>query len=54
MSEFLFFIIGTTLGGLMGVVMMCCLQINRLSKGKEDVDAKKECADIVPSDGGRS
>lgn len=54
MSEFLFFIIGAALGGLMGVVMMCCLQINRLSKRKEYADAKKECADIVPADGGRS
>ena len=32
MSEFLFFIIGTMLGGLFGVVCMCCLQINRLSE----------------------
>lgn len=32
MSEILFFIIGTILGGLIGVVLMCCLQINRLSK----------------------
>ena len=34
MSEFLFFTIGTMLGGLVGVVLMCCLQINRaLQKG---------------------
>ena len=32
MSELLFFIIGTILGGLIGVVLMCCLQINRLFK----------------------
>lgn len=32
MSELLFFLIGTILGGLIGVVLMCCLQINRLSK----------------------
>jgi hypothetical protein len=32
MSKILFFIIGTILGGLIGVVLMCCLQINRLSK----------------------
>lgn len=32
MSELLFFIIGTLLGGLIGVVLMCCLQINRLSQ----------------------
>ena len=32
MSEILFFLIGTMLGGLIGVVLMCCLQINRLSQ----------------------
>ena len=45
MSEFLFFIIGTMLGGLFGVVCMCCLQINRLSERKEEDNAKKKCAD---------
>jgi hypothetical protein len=34
MSEFLFFIIGTMLGGLFGVACMCCLQISRLSERK--------------------
>lgn len=41
MSEFLFFIIGTMLGGLFGVVCMCCLQINRLSERKEEDNAKR-------------
>ena len=50
MSEFLFFIIGTMLGGLFGVVCMCCLQINRLSERKEVANAKKKCADTFPSD----
>lgn len=50
MSEFLFFIIGTMLGGLFGVVCMCCLQINRLSERKEEDNAKKKCADTFPSD----
>lgn len=54
MSEFLFFIIGTTLGGLGGVVLMCCLQISRLSERKEEEDAKKKRADTFPSDRGRS
>ena len=53
MSEFLFFIIGTMLGSLFGVVCMCCLQINRLSEKMleflED-NAKKKCADTFPSD----
>ena len=34
MSEFLYFILGTTLGGMVGVACMCVLQINRLSEGK--------------------
>lgn len=50
MSEFLFFLIGTMLGSVIGVVFMCLLQINRLSEGKEDADAKKKCADIFPSE----
>ncbi|WP_349162899.1 DUF3789 domain-containing protein [Lachnospira hominis (ex Hitch et al. 2024)] len=29
------------LGGLFGVVCMCCLQINRLSERKEEDNAKK-------------
>ena len=32
MTEFIFFIVGLLLGGCIGVVFMCCLQINRLSK----------------------
>lgn len=42
MSELLFFVIGVTLGGLCGVVVMCCLQINRLSKreGGENAQPK--------------
>lgn len=36
MSELLFFLIGILLGGLIGVVLMCCLQINRFSQ-KEDL-----------------
>lgn len=50
MSEFLFFLIGTMLGSVFGVVTMCLLQINRLSERKEDVDAKKKCADTFPSE----
>ena len=32
MIELIFFIIGVMLGGLTGVVIMCCLQINRLTE----------------------
>ena len=49
MSEFIFFIIGIMLGGLTGVVM-CCLQINRLSEREEVKNAKTKCADTFPSD----
>jgi hypothetical protein len=49
MGELLFFIIGTMLGGLCGVVCMCLLQINRLSKRKEDADEKKKRSDTFPS-----
>lgn len=50
MSELLFFIIGVTLGGLVGVVLMCCLQINRLSDRREEANAKTKCADTFPLD----
>ena len=48
MSELLFFIIGTMLGGLGGIVLMCLLQINRLSEREEVKNAKKKCADTFP------
>ena len=50
LCKFLFFIIGTMLGGLFSVVCMCCLQINRLSERKEEDNAKKKCADTFPLD----
>ena len=46
MSDFIYFILGTTLGGMFGVACMCVLQINRLSEGKEDADAEKKRTDI--------
>ncbi|GFI25106.1 hypothetical protein IMSAGC012_00212 [Lachnospiraceae bacterium] len=54
MSDFIYFILGTTLGGMCGVACMCVLQINRLSEGKGDADAKTKRADTVPTDRGRS
>ena len=48
--EGLFFAIGFLLGGVCGVLVMCLLQINRLSERKEDADAKKKCADTFPSE----
>ena len=48
MTEFILFIVGLLLGGCIGVVFMCCLQINRLYKTdsmKKEVEAneKKNC-----------
>ena len=45
MIELIFFIIGVMLGGLTGVVIMCCLQINRLTEREEVKNAKTKCAD---------
>lgn len=36
MYELLFFIIGTLLGGCVGVTIMCLLQINRLHRKDDD------------------
>ena len=49
MSEFLFFIIGSALGGMAGVVCMCCLQIHRLSEKEDEDNAKKKRPDTFPS-----
>lgn len=48
MNELLFFIIGTMLGGLVGVVLMCLLQINKLSQREEVENAKTKCVGTVP------
>ena len=50
MSELLFFIIGTLLGGIIGVMIMCLLQINRLLKREEVENAKSKCADTFSLD----
>ena len=46
MREFIFFIIGTMLGGLCGVTMMCLFQINNINKyhshREENVNEKKK------------
>ena len=54
MGNFIYFIFGTTFGGMVGVACMCVLQINRLSEGKGDLDAETKRADTVPTDRGRS
>ena len=48
MTQFIFFLIGLLLGGLIGVTMMCILQINRLNHittTTKEVEAneKKNC-----------
>jgi len=48
MSELLFFIIGVTLGGLSGVMLMCCLQINRLSDREVRKSEKPKGTDTFP------
>ena len=50
MIELIFFIIGVMLGGLTGIVIMCCLQINRLAEREEVKNAKTKCADTFPLD----
>jgi Protein of unknown function (DUF3789) len=49
MHEFLFFIIGILLGGLISVVLMSLLQINRISRREVDVYEKKKGSDSFPS-----
>ena len=50
MIGLIFFIIGVMLGGLAGIVIMCCLQINRLAEREEVKNAKAKCADTFPLD----
>lgn len=42
MHELLFFIIGCLLGGIVGVVTMCLVQINRI----HDIHSRKEDNDL--------
>lgn len=49
MSEFLFFLIGTMLGSIVGVVAMCLMQINRLSNREEEMNEEKKRTDTFPS-----
>lgn len=48
MSEFLFFLIGTMLGSIVGVVAMCLMQINRLSNREEEMNEEKKRTDTFP------
>lgn len=44
MSELLFFVLGLVIGGLTGVTIMCCLQINRINEYEKKINSieKKE------------
>ncbi len=37
MSELLFFVLGLMIGGLIGVVLMCVLQINRVNEMEQKI-----------------
>lgn len=50
MSEFLFFVIGLMLGSLASVILMCCLQINRLSDREVKQSEKQKGTDTFPFD----
>ena len=50
MSEFISFVIGTTLGGIVGVSFMCLLQINRRSSREEGLYEKEKRADTFPAE----
>jgi hypothetical protein len=50
MREFLSFVIGTMLGGIVGVSFMCLLQINRLSKWEEGTYEKEKRADTFSAE----
>ncbi|MDD3222701.1 MAG: DUF3789 domain-containing protein [Lachnospiraceae bacterium] len=49
MSELLFFIIGIILGSLIGVVLMCMLQISRFSQREDEQYEKTKRTDTFPS-----
>lgn len=41
MSELLFFVLGLVIGGLTGVTIMCCLQINRINEYEKKLKMSK-------------
>ena len=52
MSEFIFFMIGLMLGGLVGIVIMCLLQVNRLHdeiRERNEVNESKKYSEDYPS-----
>ena len=51
MKELLFFVLGLVIGGLSGITVMCCMQINRMN---EDYDEKKKCEKTILDKSSRS
>ena len=52
MSEFILFMIGLMLGGLVGIVIMCLLQVNRLHDEiceRNEVNESKKYSEDYPS-----
>ena len=45
MKELLFFILGLVIGGLSGVTVLCCMQINRLNGNYEKTKCEKAVLD---------
>ena len=45
MKELLFFILGLVIGGLSGVTVLCCMQINRLNDNYEKTKYEKTVLD---------
>lgn len=50
MSEFLFFIIGTLFGSITGIICMCLVQINRISRfpKRGEENGKEKQTDTLP------
>ena len=51
MKELLFFVLGLVIGGLSGITVMCCMQINRMN---EDYYEKKKCKKTILDKSSRS
>ncbi|MCQ4770279.1 inseCt neurotoxin 1c [Intestinimonas massiliensis] len=41
MTELLWFIVGLFIGGIVAVLVLCCLQINRISKHEAEIRCLK-------------
>lgn len=46
MNELLFFVLGLVIGGLIGVTLMCIIQINRINDYESKINYYKEKLDL--------